>query len=133
MAMRKKPIRLETSGEILKSTSPDAIEVRVKVPESKAQRESEQEKKLSPTQLTGGVRLHREVKGRAGKPVSVLSDFTDPSAKRPENLRLLQTQLKESLACGGTFDPESGQIILQVDDLSRVRQLLEQRGFKVKG
>lgn len=127
---RKKPLKLELSGELISTPSDDGVAVQIRgASPVKAQAARHEEPKM----LTGGVKLRREVKGRAGKPVSVLYGFDDPAAHQQGALKNLQARLKETLACGGTFDEVTGEIILQVDDLERIRQTLSRLGFKVKG
>lgn len=128
---RKKPVKLEFTGEILSSVPEDAVAVRVKG--SKDEPAPTMTKANAPVPVEGTVKLRREVKGRAGKPVSVLYGFEDPRAQDFNNLKHLQSRLKEMLACGGTADEQSSEIILQVDDLSRVRDVLKKLGFNVKG
>ena len=128
---RKKPIKIGITGGILSSTPEDAVEVRIKG--APVEKSTSAPNHTSPTPLRGSVKLRREVKGRAGKPVSVLFGFDDPAARNFENIRALQSRLKEMLACGGTADAETLEVILQVDDLARVRQALVKLGFHVKG
>lgn len=131
---RKKPLKLEFETRIV-STHGDASEfVKVRGSEANAPFRAGLTPSDSPAiTLKGSVKLRREVKGRAGKPVSVLFGFSDPNASQAVSLKALQAQLKESLACGGTFDEAVGTIVLQVDDLKRVRSVLEKLGFDVKG
>ncbi|NBO38403.1 translation initiation factor [bacterium] len=131
---RKKPIKLEFNTQLISSESPDSVAVQVRGSEGV----NSENKGFSGTgiltqPITGSVKLRREVKGRAGKPVSILYGFDDPAAASDVNLKNLQSKLKETLACGGTFDTTEQEIVLQVDDLTRVRKTLEKLGFKVKG
>jgi translation initiation factor 1 (eIF-1/SUI1) len=128
---RKKPIKLNFETQLISSSgaAPDAVRVQI----GGEQRPSAKAPDAPPKPLTGTVKLRREVKGRAGKPVSVLHGFSDPNANHPASLKELQARLKEKLACGGTFDESECAIILQVDDLKRVRSVLEAMGFDVKG
>ncbi|MFZ9519090.1 MAG: translation initiation factor [Silvanigrellaceae bacterium] len=128
---RKKPIRLEINTTLADSSSNEAVEIRSRNSNKSQSQSSRQDQ--SGVQLTGIVKLRREVKGRAGKPVSVLYGFEDPNAAKEGALKLLQAKLKEILACGGTFNNETKEIVLQVDDLARVRQALVKMGFSVKG
>jgi translation initiation factor 1 (eIF-1/SUI1) len=128
---RKKPVKLEFTSEILSSAPNDALEVRIKG--RSAGLAPSPKNTQPPVTIQGTVKLRREVKGRAGKPVSVLFGFDDPAARDFNNLRNLQSKLKETLACGGTADEQTSEIILQVDDLARVRGVLQKLGFQVKG
>ncbi|MEN9810945.1 MAG: hypothetical protein RLZZ488_2512 [Pseudomonadota bacterium] len=130
---RKKPIKLELQGNLISSAPSDAVAVQIRGGESHGTTQPSATTASSAELKSGVVKLRREVKGRAGKPVSVLYDFSDPAGKNSSALRALQAKLKQTLACGGTCDEDSGEIILQVDDLQRVRQILERLGFTVKG
>lgn len=128
---KKKPIKLDFEINLLETNASEHSHVGVK-----SQQENEQclvGRIEDPKALAGSVKIRREVKGRAGKPVTVLYDFSDQSAGHPPSLKQLQGLLKTKLACGGTFSPSDAQIVLQVDDLPRVKALLNQLGFSVKG
>ncbi|MEY4064302.1 MAG: hypothetical protein RIR26_510 [Pseudomonadota bacterium] len=127
---RKKPIKLEFETRLSTVSAPDAEQVRVR---GTSQEGTPHTGLSEPMPLSGTVKIRREVKGRAGKPVTVLFDFTDPNAMHTPSLKGLQATLKEKLACGGTFEPDNFCIVLQVDDLKRVRTVLEKLGFTVKG
>lgn len=127
---RKKPIKLEITGELVSTPANDAVAVQVR---GSTPTKTQSPAQGTPAALTGSVKLRREVKGRAGKPVAVLFGFDDPAAQQPGALKNLQAKLKETLACGGTFDETAGEIILQVDDLEKIRQTLGRMGFRVKG
>lgn len=128
---RKKPVKLEFSANLVSANPEDANRVSIRNGSESAAKPPKGAQ--STTRISGLVRLRREVKGRAGKPVAVVYGFDDPSANNKEALKELQAKLKTTLACGGTFDDAEGEIILQVDDLVRVRQVLERLGFTVKG
>lgn len=131
---RKKPVKLDFEARLTSADPSEAERVSIRgAAERTPSATVRQSAQTEPTTLQGTVKIRREVKGRAGKPVTVLFDFTDPNAKHPLALKGLQATLKEKLACGGTFEPDTFCIILQVDDLKRVRILLEQLGFTVKG
>ena len=132
---RKKPIKIEIIADLFKnpSNSDDYIPLRDQSQNKPHAPSHSSESGQNAKALTGAVKIRREVKGRAGKPVTVLFDFSDPNAMHSLSLKTLQAQLKEKLACGGTFDDEQHTVILQVDDLQRVRTLLEKLGFSVKG
>lgn len=130
---RKKPIKLELQGSLISSEPSDAVAVQVRGRESQSSSQTSTNTASGAELKSGVVKLRREVKGRAGKPVSVLYGFTDPAGQDSSALRALQAKLKQTLACGGTCDEQAGEIILQVDDLQRVRQILERLGFTVKG
>ena len=127
---RKKPIKLNFETELISQSEKSLDWIRVRIA-GEANTPADLPDS-TPRPLGGRVKLRREVKGRAGKPVSVLHAFSDPNAKHSASLKELQARLKEKLACGGTFDESETEIILQVDDLKRVRSVLEAMGFDVK-
>jgi translation initiation factor 1 len=128
---KKKPIKLEFEVNLLELNAHEHTRVGVHGQREAGKRPTPEIGE--PTKLSGSVKIRREVKGRAGKPVTVLFDFSDQNAQHPASLKQLQGLLKTKLACGGTFSPDNTQIVLQVDDLARVRDLLNQLGFSVKG
>lgn len=75
-----------------------------------------------PQQISGKATLRCEKKGRAGNPVFILFRFSDPEAKNESSLKLLCSQLKNKLACGGTV--ENGEIILQCRDEKKLKTIL---------
>ncbi|WP_392566722.1 stress response translation initiation inhibitor YciH [Utexia brackfieldae] len=74
----------------------------------------------------GIVRLRREVAGRKGKGVCVISglDLSDV------DLIKLAAELKKSCGCGGSV--KAGLIEIQGDKRDLLKTLLEQKGFQVK-
>ena len=73
-----------------------------------------------------GVRIRREVKGRGGKCVSVVSGLA-----LPENeTKALLKRLKGRLGCGGAV--KNGDIEIQGDHRERILQLLESEGIRAK-
>jgi len=73
------------------------------------------------------LKLRIEKEGRAGKTVTVIAGFT-----REKRLMVEQTgMLKRRFGCGGTF--KGGEIVLQGDLRVRLRPLLKQLGYGVKG
>jgi len=72
------------------------------------------------------VRLRREVKGRGGKAVTVISGV--PLAQ--EELTALAAQLKKRCGCGGTV--KQGVIEIQGEHIELLLDELKQRGFRVK-
>ena len=132
---KKKPIKLEWQGGIAEASTSgpgfvDAVKVNVKTPPQKAKATSESfqvkvsretfQAKVSGDSWKGKVKARREVKGRGGKPVSVLFQFM-PSANALQ-LKELCRKLKENLACGGSV--EGNEVLVQVDDFARVQQIL---------
>jgi translation initiation factor 1 len=67
------------------------------------------------------------VKGRAGKTVTVIDGLTID----PPSLRALATELKKQCGTGGSAG--DGTIELQGDRRERLRALLSEKGFRVKG
>ena len=76
--------------------------------------------------IDGIIRIQREVKGRKGKTVTIISDFqlTD------DELKNLATQLKRRCGTGGSV--KDGVIIIQGDHRDTMVTELEKRGFKAK-
>lgn len=128
---RKKPVKLELSADLFKEPSAGSDAVKIKGQENLPSPSLQDSAQARP--LSGQVKIRREVKGRAGKPVSVLFEFSDPNCSHAASLKALQAQLKEKLACGGSYDEKDCIIVLQVDDLNRVRAVLQKLGFQVKG
>jgi translation initiation factor 1 len=76
--------------------------------------------------IDGIIRIQREVKGRKGKTVTMLSGF-DMNA---DELKNLATQLKRRCGTGGSV--KNGFIIIQGDHRDTLITELKARGFKVK-
>jgi translation initiation factor 1 len=74
----------------------------------------------------GVVRIRREVKGRGGKTVTVLSGF-DLSDDR---LRALAAELKRRCGTGGSAG--DGEILIQGDHRAALMDELKRRGFTAK-
>ena len=74
----------------------------------------------------GFVRLRREVKGRGGGTVIVISGIPLPAAQTKE----LAGVLKKKCGCGGTV--KDGIIEIQGDHRDTISAELQARGFKVK-
>lgn len=78
---------------------------------------------LSPAQQM--LYLRRE--NRNGKPVVVIKDFIGSS----DDLRNLEKQLKNHCGVGGSS--KDGEILIQGDNLEKVRIFLQKQGYKTKG
>ena len=74
----------------------------------------------------GIVRLQRQVKGRNGKPVTLITGLT---LEGPE-LKKLAKELKNRCGVGGSI--EGHNILIQGDKRDVIRELLESRGHSVK-
>lgn len=74
----------------------------------------------------GIVRIQRQVSGRKGKGVSVISGLALPTAE----LEKLASELKKRCGCGGAV--KNGTIEIQGENRELLKQLLEQKGHKVK-
>lgn len=74
----------------------------------------------------GVVRIQKQTSGRKGAGVSVITglDLSD------EDLKKLAAELKKRCGCGGSV--KNGIIEIQGDKRDLLKQLLEQKGFKVK-
>jgi translation initiation factor 1 len=94
--------------------------------------ESGRVKQSSPAHKTaaqkndGFVRLRREVKGRGGGTVIVISGIPLPAAEIKE----LAGVLKKKCGCGGTV--KDGVIEIQGDHRDALSAELQARGFKIK-
>ncbi|MDD2900112.1 MAG: stress response translation initiation inhibitor YciH [Desulfuromonadaceae bacterium] len=82
--------------------------------------------KSSNQKSDGFVRLRREVKGRGGGTVIVISGIPLPAAEIKE----LSGALKKKCGCGGTV--KDGVIEIQGDHRDVLLSELQARGFKVK-
>ena len=83
-------------------------------------------RRKKPTAADGVIRIRREVKGRGGKTVTVLSGFQLVE----EKLQQLAAELKRRCGTGGTV--KAGEVLIQGDHRSTLLILLTQQGFKVK-
>jgi translation initiation factor 1 len=73
------------------------------------------------------IRLRIERQGRRGKTVTVAEGFT----RHLSDLETIAKRLKQSCGTGGTV--RWGIIELQGDHRDRIRPVLQQEGFEVKG
>jgi translation initiation factor 1 len=76
--------------------------------------------------IDGIIRIQREVKGRKGKTVTLVSGFQINA----NELKTLATQLKRRCGTGGSV--KDGVIIIQGDHRQTLLSELEKRGFKSK-
>ncbi|MCW9733610.1 stress response translation initiation inhibitor YciH [Avibacterium sp. 20-15] len=74
----------------------------------------------------GIVRIERQVSGRKGSGVSVIKGLDLPD----DELKKLAAELKKRCGCGGSV--KNGLIEIQGEKRELLKQLLEQKGFKVK-
>lgn len=74
------------------------------------------------------VTLFYEVKGRGGKPATILADFGGVS---DEEIVLLASELKRRLGTGGSC--RGNEILVQGDKRDMLRKILSDKGFHVKG
>lgn len=74
----------------------------------------------------GIVRIQKQTSGRKGAGVSLITglDISD------DELKKLAAELKKRCGCGGSV--KEGNIEIQGDKCDLLKQLLEQKGFKVK-
>jgi translation initiation factor 1 len=82
--------------------------------------------KTAPQKNDGFVRLRREVKGRGGGTVIVISGIPLSAAE----IKDLSGVLKKKCGCGGTV--KDGIIEIQGDHRDTISAELQARGFKVK-
>ncbi|OBX08533.1 translation initiation factor Sui1 [Gallibacterium salpingitidis] len=74
----------------------------------------------------GIVRIQRQTSGRKGKGVCVITGLALESAA----LNQLASELKKRCGCGGSV--KNGAIEIQGENRDLLKQLLEDKGFKVK-
>ncbi|MGC7589717.1 stress response translation initiation inhibitor YciH [Bisgaard Taxon 46] len=74
----------------------------------------------------GIVRIQRQVSGRKGSGVSVITGLDLADAE----LKLLAAELKKRCGCGGAV--KNGAIEIQGEKRDLLKQLLEQKGYTVK-
>ncbi|TDQ56987.1 translation initiation factor 1 (eIF-1/SUI1) [Mesocricetibacter intestinalis] len=74
----------------------------------------------------GIVRIQRQLSGRRGNPVCIISGLDLEESE----LKKIAAELKKRCACGGSC--KKGNIEIQGDKRDLLKQLLEQRGFQVK-
>ncbi|MGB1341500.1 MAG: translation initiation factor [Pseudomonadales bacterium] len=72
------------------------------------------------------VRVHREIKGRGGKPVSIIRGL----ALDHSELKRLCKQLKKHCGVGGTVSDT--ELIIQGDQRHKILAFLEQEGITAK-
>ena len=85
------------------------------------------DKKSSSTNLGDRiVRLQRQVRGRSGKPITLVSGLPLQSRE----LKALAKELKNACGVGGSIN--GSDIIIQGDKREHLKQLLEIKGYSVK-
>ena len=72
------------------------------------------------------IYIHRESKGRGGKPVSLVKNLLLPKSE----LKALAKKLKQSCGSGGTV--KDGVIEIQGENRKKIAMVLEKLGYKVK-
>lgn len=80
----------------------------------------------SPPPGDGIVRLHRQTKGRNGKPVTLVKGLPLTGA----DLKAMAKELKNKCGVGGSI--EGHDILIQGDKREVIKSLLETRGYQVK-
>lgn len=76
--------------------------------------------------VDGPVRIHRQSKGRNGKPVSIITGLPLTAVE----LKKLAKELKARCGVGGSI--EGHNILIQGDQREKLKELLEARGYSVK-
>lgn len=98
---------------------------------SMPQGESEEEKRKEikeTSSLNKKVSIFYEKKGRGGKEVTILADF---EGIEENEIKQLSSELKKILSVGGSY--RDREILIQGDCRKRIRQILIEKGFKIKG
>ena len=123
----KKPVKLEIQVQLAEVRD----ETRVVLKNEKKQLPSKNEESFAlPKILKGTVSCRRESKGRGGRTVCILHDFSEHALRSKDALKIMCSRLKNSLACGGTV--EDSTLIIQLEDAAKVTQILNSWGLKVK-
>jgi translation initiation factor 1 len=104
-------------GRICLECQKPAPECTCKKKPSKAQLENRQD---------GIIRIRREVRGRKGKTVTVISGFQ----RNQTDLKALAKQLKQLCGTGGSV--KDGVITVQGDHREKLLKLLKEQGYEVK-
>ena len=88
--------------------------------------QKEQKQPVQRPKGDGVVRIQKQTSGRKGAGVSVITglDLSD------DELKKLAAELKKRCGCGGSV--KDGNIEIQGEKRDLLKQLLEQKGFKVK-
>ena len=107
--------------EILKTLTPD-----VSASETKATPDEHTDAKSRDVQKEP-LKIIIDTKGRKGKTATIIEGFTCSDAE----IEPIAKQLKNRLGCGGSV--RDGEILIQGDNKSKVKDILTQMGFKVKG
>ena len=81
---------------------------------------------LKPTGQQQTIYIHRETKGRGGKPVSLVKNLSLPKSE----LKALAKKLKQSCGSGGTV--KDGVIEIQGEHRKKIAEVLEKLGYKTK-
>ena len=84
---------------------------------------------IKPTPKLGRVVLRKETAHRGGKTVIVVHDFAPQIQLR--KIEELAKKLRSACGCGGTVKERT--IEIQGNQPGKIRQLLEQEGFRVAG
>ena len=111
-----KPLKIEWEGNLTSSSKEEPVSVK-----GLDTLKSNIDKKTA-SKIIGKANIRKETKGRAGKPVAIIFNFSDAEAKNEESLKLLCSKLKNSLACGGTV--ENGEIVLTLRDFNKLKEAL---------
>ncbi len=84
---------------------------------------------VDPSTVTAVMRMEKS--GRGGKTVTVIDKL--PAVE--DFLKALATELKGKCGTGGTYghDGQVGRVEIQGDKREQLRNLLEKKGFRVKG
>ena len=113
-------------SRLVYSTESDKICTLCQKPVSECGCKKKKSRSQTNIKIDGVIRIQREVEGRKGKTVTIISGFqlTD------DELKNLATQLKRRCGTGGSV--KDGVIIIQGDHRDTLVTELKNRGFKAK-
>jgi translation initiation factor 1 len=115
-----------TNSRLVYSTESGRICSKCQKPQSECICKKELSKAQPKDRQDGIIRIRREVKGRKGKTVTVISGFQPGQA----DLKALAKQLKQMCGAGGSV--KDGVIIIQGDHREKLLKLLKEQGYEVK-
>jgi translation initiation factor 1 len=114
------------NSQLVYSTETGKICPSCQKPVSKCSCKKKKSKSQPNIKIDGIIRIQRELKGRKGKTVTIVSGFQI----KADELKNLAAQLKRHCGTGGSV--KDGVIIIQGDHRDTLVTELKNRGFKTK-